>query len=473
MKIKLQELGEGIDEAEVIAVSVKEGDNISADQTLLELETGKAVIEFPSPASGVVKSLLVSEGDKVKVGSVIAELETEEDDKDDAGAEESSDDQVQEDTAGKEPEQEPEEDKTEERERQTDDDSAGREAVEEENGKDESAGKTKSSDKDSRGGGETRKAEKDAGAALSGMTPAKTHIPIAAAPSVRVFAREIGIDIEDVAADTDGRVTIDDVKRYAKKMNKERDVRGATISEPPLPDFSRWGGVDTESMSGVRAAVSAHMTRCWTTIPHVTQHDAADITELDKLRRRFSSRTPEDVKLTLTAILLKIAASALKVFPKFNASIDSRKQEIIYKKYIHIGVAVDTPKGLLVPVIRDVDKKNIIDIATEVSRVATTAREGKLGLEDMKGGSFTLTNLGGIGGSFFTPIINAPEVAILGVGRAHSAPVCGKDELCRPRLMLPLSLSYDHRLIDGADGARFLRWIIEAVEEPLLISLEG
>lgn len=473
MKIKLQELGEGIDEAEVIAVSVKEGDNVSADQTLLELETGKAVIEFPSPASGVVKSLLVSEGDTVKVGSVIVELESEEDDKDAAAAEDSADDQVQQDAAGKEPEQKPEADKTEERERQTDDDSAEREAVDEDNGKDVSAEKVEPSDKDSRGGGETRKAEKDAGTALSGMTPAKTHIPIAAAPSVRVFAREIGIDIEDVAADTDGRVTIDDVKRYAKKMNKERDERGAAISEPPLPDFSRWGGVETESMSGVRTAVSAHMTRCWTTIPHVTQHDSADITELDNLRRRFSSRTPEDVKLTLTAILLKIAAAALKVFPKFNASIDSRKKEIIYKKYIHIGVAVDTPKGLLVPVIRDVDKKNIIDIATEVSRAATIAREGKLGLEDMKGGSFTLTNLGGIGGSFFTPIINAPEVAILGVGRAQAAPVCGKDELCRPRLMLPLSLSYDHRLIDGADGARFLRWIIEAAEEPLLISLEG
>jgi pyruvate dehydrogenase E2 component (dihydrolipoamide acetyltransferase) len=213
----------------------------------------------------------------------------------------------------------------------------------------------------------------------------------------------------------------------------------------------------------------------WAQIPHVTQFDLADITDLEERRKKLADRAEKaGGKLTVTAMLIKIIAAALKVFPKFNASVNSAAGEIIFKKFYHVGVAVDTERGLLVPVIRDADRKNIIQIAAELSRLADKARSGKIGLEDLQGGTFTITNLGGIGGTHFTPIVNYPEVAILGIGRARREPAfADKDGCCKPRLMLPLSLSYDHRLIDGADGARFLRWIVEAIEEPLLIPLEG
>jgi len=228
-------------------------------------------------------------------------------------------------------------------------------------------------------------------------------------------------------------------------------------------------------MSTIRTVTAEHLSRAWATIPHVTQHDKADITELESLRKRFAPRVEAvGSRLTLTAILLKIVAAALKVHPKFNASVDMPGRAVIYKRYVNIGVAVDTPRGLLVPVVREVDRKNIVQIALELTAIAQRAREGKLSPDDLQGGTFTVTNLGAIGGSFFTPIINAPEVAILGVGRSVMEQVwSGSENAFRPRLMLPLSLSYDHRLIDGADGARFLRWIVEAIEEPMLISLEG
>ena len=206
-----------------------------------------------------------------------------------------------------------------------------------------------------------------------------------------------------------------------------------------------------------------HMTHCWTTIPHVTQQDWADITHIDELRKKFAKKAEaEGAKLTVTAILVKVVASALKQFPNFNCSIDTENAEIIYKDFYNIGIAVDTDKGLMVPVIRDADGKNMIELAKDLGAIAQKTREGKIGLEDMQGGTFTISNLGGIGGTFFTPIVNSPEVAILGVGRAVKQD---------GRLMMPLSLSYDHRIIDGADGARFIRWIVDALEEPLLLSL--
>jgi pyruvate dehydrogenase E2 component (dihydrolipoamide acetyltransferase) len=225
-------------------------------------------------------------------------------------------------------------------------------------------------------------------------------------------------------------------------------------------------------MSNVRRKTAEHLSQSWTA-PHVTNHDRADITELEKLRKRYGKKAESaGGKLTMTAIALKIVASALKVFPQFNASIDMESREIVLKKYIHIGVAVDTERGLLVPVIRDVDRKNIIDLSVELTQAAERARARKLGLDDMQGGSFTITNLGGIGGTSFTPIVNWPEVAILGISRGHKSPVWTDGQFV-PRLMLPLSLSYDHRLIDGADAARFLRWLAEAFENPFLLSLEG
>ena len=241
----------------------------------------------------------------------------------------------------------------------------------------------------------------------------------------------------------------------------------------PLPNFSRWGEIERAAMGGVRRATAKHMATAWGTIPHVTNYDKADITELEELRQQYAARVEANGgKLTITAILLKIVAGALKQAPQFCASVDIEREEIIYKKYYHIGVAVDTAQGLLVPVIRDVDQKNIIELSVELNQAAEKARNRKLGLEEMQGGTFSISNLGGIGGTNFAPIINAPEVAILGVSRSQIEPVFIDDQF-QPRLMLPLALSYDHRLIDGADAARFLRQLVEALENPFLLALEG
>jgi pyruvate dehydrogenase E2 component (dihydrolipoamide acetyltransferase) len=231
--------------------------------------------------------------------------------------------------------------------------------------------------------------------------------------------------------------------------------------------------VEQQAMTSVRRATAVHMAQAWSTIPHVTQHASADITALEQLRQRYSARAEAaGGRLTITAIALKVVTAALKLFPQFNASIDMARQEVIYKHYYHIGVAVDTDRGLLVPVIRDVDQKSLIDLAVELNELAEKARDRKTTMAEMQGGTFTVTNLGGIGGSHFTPVINAPEVAILGLARSgiEAVYIDGKFE---PRLMLPLSLSYDHRLIDGADGARFIRWVVEAFEQPFLLTLEG
>ena len=300
--------------------------------------------------------------------------------------------------------------------------------------------------------------------------------PAPAAPSVRRMARELGVDINQVpGSGPAGRISVEDVKNYARSLivnpGVSKIVQPAATS--PLPDFRQWGEVERKAMSSVRRKTAEQMHRAWSTIPHVTQFDKVDITELEQLRKHFSKKAEAaGGKLTVTVIILKVVASALRVFPQFNASLDLVNNEIIFKKYFHIGVAVDTDRGLLVPVIPDVDKKNILDLSVELSQMAEKARNKKVTLEEMQGGTFTITNLGGIGGTSFSPIVNAPEVAILGISRASTEAVFinGKFE---PRLVLPLSLSYDHRLIDGADAVRFLRWVIEALEQPFLLALEG
>ncbi len=241
----------------------------------------------------------------------------------------------------------------------------------------------------------------------------------------------------------------------------------------PLPDFSRWGEVERRDMTGIRRKIAASMSYSWSTIPHVTQYDSADITLLDRLRQRFAGDIQAaGGKLTVTAIAVKVVASALKAFPDFAASLDMERAQVVVKKYCHIGVAVDTDRGLIVPVIRDADKKNILELSVELVRLAEKARTKKITLEELEGAVFTITNLGGIGGTQFAPIIHAPEVAILGLSRARQEAVWVPDAF-EPRLMLPLALSYDHRLIDGAVAARFLRWIVKALEQPFLLPLEG
>ena len=295
---------------------------------------------------------------------------------------------------------------------------------------------------------------------------------------MRRFARELGVDINQVGGSgSHGRVSVDDIKRHARELLQQSPTPAPQVSAsqgfPPLPDFSKWGEVRRERLSGIRRATAEQLTRCWNNVAHVTQFDRADITELEQLRKRYADRaTKQGGKLTMAVMAVKVVASALKVFPKFNASIDMESRETIFKDYVNIGIAVATERGLLVPVLRDVDKKNMVDIAAEVSEIAQKTREGSIRLDELQGGTFTVTNLGSIGGTHFTPIVNWPEVAILGMGRSRIEPGYQNGE-CQERMYLPLSLSYDHRLIDGAEGARFLRWIVDAIEQPLLLSLEG
>jgi pyruvate dehydrogenase E2 component (dihydrolipoamide acetyltransferase) len=421
MEFKLPELGENIKSGTVTKVLVAPGDTVAKDQPVLEMETEKAVVEIPCSVAGKITAVHVKAGDKAAIGQLILTLEGD-----------AASGPVQKSTTTK------------------------------------PAAVTPTPP--------TRAPAAAAPASAPAPTPA--HGPVPAAPSVRQFAREIGIDIAQVpGTGPGGRISVEDVKAFAKALNTGR-AQAAAAGAPAavqLPDFSKWGDVERQPMNAVRAKTAQHMSLAWSQIPHVTQFDWANITELEERRKKLVPKAEKGgAKLTVTAILIKIVAAALKGFPKFNASLDVAKGEIVLKKFIHIGIAVDTERGLLVPVIRNVDRKNIVQIAVELTQLAEKARTGKIALEDLQGGTFTVTNLGGIGGTHFTPIINFPEVAILGIGRARLEPAfTEKDGCCQPRLMLPLSLSYDHRLIDGADGARFLRWIVDATEEPLLIPLEG
>jgi pyruvate dehydrogenase E2 component (dihydrolipoamide acetyltransferase) len=313
--------------------------------------------------------------------------------------------------------------------------------------------------------------------------PHTRAVPPSASPSVRRLAREIGIDIAEVpGTGPNGRVTMEDVKAYSRRVRTDvRPARGpspltACTTPAPSPrvvEASAQGTVEREAMNSVRRRTAENMTGAWTTIPHVTQFDKADVSEFDRLRTQFGPRVEAaGGKLTVTAVLVKVITAALKRFPQFNAVVDMTAQEIVYKRYYNIGVAVDTDRGLLVPVIHDADRKNIIEIAVELQGLAARAREKKNRLEEMQGATFTISNLGGIGGTSFTPIVNPPEVAILGVSRSRVEPVY-VDGAFQPRSLLPLSLSYDHRVIDGADAARFLRWVCEAVEQPFVLLLEG
>jgi pyruvate dehydrogenase E2 component (dihydrolipoamide acetyltransferase) len=292
---------------------------------------------------------------------------------------------------------------------------------------------------------------------------------------VRRTARELGVEISEVqGTGPAGRISIDDVKAHVKRLVTSGAGRGGGAAVA-LPDFTRWGGVERQPMRAVRRKTAEHLSNAWATVPHVTQCDLADITGLEELRKKYTKQVEAaGGNLTVTSIAVKVIAAALRKFPQFNASIDMAADEIILKKYVNIGVAVDTDRGLLVPVIRDADQKNIVQLSVEIAQLSEKARSRKIALEEMQGGCFSISNLGGIGGTYFTPIVNAPEVAILGISRARMEPVYTKETgQFAPRFMLPLSLSYDHRVIDGADGIRFLRWVAEALEQPFLLALQG
>ncbi len=440
-EFKLPSLGENVDTGDVVRVLVKVGDTVKPDQAVLEMETGKATVEIPTPVGGVIKTVHVKEGSKAKVGQVILTLE--------GGAAAPAAAPVPKAAAAPSP---------------------------------VPAMPAPPAAPAPAPVVETPKAEPPARPAVPPPPPAPVAAPVPissgasapASPSTRQFAREIGVDINQVpGSGPGGRISVDDVKSFSRAQSAGLTRGPARAAQPPLPDFTRFGNVERQALNNIRVATAEQMSVCWNTIPHVTLHDKADITELEKLRNA-SKRKAEaaGAKLTMTAFLVKIAASALKVHPKFNASLDLPKGEIVLKNFFNIGVAVDTERGLVVPVLRDVDRRNVIQVAVELQRLADRAKARKLSPDDMTGGCFTITNLGSIGTGFFTPIVNLPEVAILGVGRAVSEPVL-VDGFFQPRLMLPLSLSFDHRIIDGADGARFLRWIIEAIQNPVLLSLEG
>lgn len=412
IEVKVPDIGQD-SAVDVIDVLVKEGDTVAVDDALITLESDKASMDVPSPYGGVVQSIAVKVGDQVKEGSVILSLSTE-----DAVA------------------------------------------------ASETASKTEEAKKT------TSTAPEPAAPAPISSTAAQEKETIAdelhASPAVRRLARELDLNLRQInATGPKGRITKEDVKNYVYARMQGGGGGGAGLTIAPLPtiDFSQFGDISTEPLSKIKKLSGANLHRNWVSIPHVTQFDEADITSLEAFRQeRKSEVEKQGFKLTPLVFIMKAVAATLKKMPIFNSSLSADGTSLILKHYIHLGVAVDTPNGLVVPVVRDVDKKSVLDLAAELAGISERARNKALKTPEMQGSSFSISSLGGIGGTAFTPIINAPDVAILGVSKASQKPVYHEGTFV-PRLMLPLSLSYDHRVIDGADGARFCKQLVEYLED--------
>ncbi len=460
----LPELGENIESADVVDVLVSVGDTIAVDDPVIEIETDKSSFEVPSTVNGVVKELRVKAGESAAVGQVILIVE-------EVGAATGQEASPPSDEAAtqvsEQPTAEPSEKETDSKQKEERAEVAVADAPSEARAQvDLNSLKSPATDPPSSNGTSSGPRE---------MVPA--------APSTRRLAREIGVDIHQVkGTGPAGRISIEDVKNHAKKLLAGGGLgrtgaptgalsSGHGIPHVVLPDFTKFGEVNREKMSNVRRATAQQMHLNASNIPQVTQFDKADITDLESLRKKLN-KSNDGAKITVTAILLKVLASALKKFPQFNASVDMENEEIVYKNYFNVGVAVDTDRGLLVPVVRDVHRKNVKELAHDLNELAEKARSRKIRPEDFQGSCMTISNLGGIGGIGFTPIVNSPEVAILGVSRASMEPVY-QDDTFYARLMMPICVSYDHRLIDGADAARFLRWVCEALENPAILAFEG
>jgi pyruvate dehydrogenase E2 component (dihydrolipoamide acetyltransferase) len=449
---------------------VSPGDVIKAEQSVIELETDKATIEVPSSVGGKVIEVKVKAGDKVKVGQVVLTLEAAA-----AGEEKPA-------AKAEAPPVAPKPDAASPKPAAKTDEVAPKPTA-----KADVTAEVASPKRDAGDHGKvvditsarpsTPRMEPGRPAAAAASTSLELAPSVAAAPSVRRFARELGVEIGDVpGTGPGGRIGQDDVKDHVKAVLSAgpSTPSGAGPSttlgagaRATLPDFTKWGEIDAKPMSNIRRKTAEHLSQAWAAIPHVTQHDKADITALEAFRKSYAARADKAVpKLTVTAFLVKIVVLAIDRFPQFASSADMANERIIYKRYRHIGVATDTPNGLLVPVVRDADRKTVVDIAAELSVLSQKARDKKISLDEMAGGVFSISNLGGIGGTAFTPIVNLPEVAILGVSRGVIEPVWRGGQFV-PREMLPLSLSYDHRVIDGADAVRFLRVIVEMLEQPL------
>ncbi|MBY6104115.1 dihydrolipoyllysine-residue acetyltransferase [Marinobacter nauticus] len=403
---------DGFEDVPVIEINVAEGDTVGEEDPLVTVESDKATMEIPSPYAGKIGKILVKEGDKLSEGSDLLEM-TIEDDGDDEGESEDSGDSARADSQESKPEKS--------------------------QGKQESEPQPQGST----------------------YEPPSPGTKVHAGPAVRKLARELGADLTRVkGSGPKGRIVKDDVHAYVKSQLQQAQqgsgvATGSGIPGVKLPDFSQFGEIEREGMSRMMAATATNMQRSWLNVPHVTQFDDADITEMEAFRKgQKAAGEKRGVKMTPLPFLLKACAAALAELPQFNVSLDMERKEVVRKKYIHIGIAVDTPHGLMVPVIRDVDQKGLWELAAESAELAQKARDKQLKPAEMQGACFTITSLGGIGGTAFTPIVNTPEVAILGVSKASMKPVWDGKEF-QPRLMLPLSLSYDHRAVNGADAARF------------------
>ena len=404
----------------VIEVLVKPGDKVKAEESLITLESDKATMEVPSPSDGIIKDMRISVGDNVSEGTVILSIETLEN-------EENSQNQPE--------------------------------------AKDEKAANPPSVVQDVAPKTSQKIAHESTPTEPVVQNDIDTSPPgsIHASPGVRRLARELGVNLKDVnGSGPKNRIMKEDVQSFVKaSMQRGGHANtggslGLNVPNLPVIDFSKFGPIETKALTRIKKISGPALHRNWVSIPHITQHDEADITELDIFRKSLAKEADKaQIKVTPLALIMKATVAALKKFPDFNSSLTLDGASLVMKKYFHIGVAVDTPSGLVVPVIRDIDQKGVFEIAQELGQVSTKARDGKLSPGDMSGGTFSISSLGGIGGGYFTPIINAPEVAILGVGRATIKPVWDGTEFT-PRLMLPLSLSYDHRVIDGAEGARFI-----------------
>ncbi|MDX1689259.1 MAG: dihydrolipoamide acetyltransferase family protein [Candidatus Promineifilaceae bacterium] len=441
---ELPDLGEGIHEAEIREVLVSVGDEVEEGETILVVETDKAAVDVPSPFTGSVQEIAVEPGDLVNVGDRLLVFGN--------GEPEEEAEQAPEEEAVQAPaEQVPEE-----------------EAVQ--------TPEEKVPDEEREG-------------------------PVPASPATRRLARELNVELGEVpGSGPGGRVTSEDVRTYAEEGAPEAPAREAEEEEvaeapeaevpeaeaeapkvempaaetPSLPDFSRWGEVERQPLRSVRRTIARRMAQSWSQVPHVNHEDVADVTELERLRREYKEEIEAD-SLSLTVFVMKAAVSALKAHPRFNASLDVEADEIIVKHYYHLGMAVDTERGLIVPVIRDVDRKSISELSTELQEVVQRVRADEASLQEMQGGTFTITNVGLIGGRHFAPIINFPQVAILGMARAAWRPAVIEEEGQRtvtPRYHLPLILAFDHRVVDGADAARFMRRVVETLEDPNRLMLE-
>jgi pyruvate dehydrogenase E2 component (dihydrolipoamide acetyltransferase) len=416
-EVAIPDIG-GASGVDVIEILVKKGDRIEIDTPLVTLESDKASMEIPSSAVGVVDSIRLKVGDKVSQGDVILMLQTEAT----AKPVEKSDPVIE----------------SKPIESQLD------------------------SPQESNVVAVLQVSQEPVLTKVMELMPSSTDA-VFAGPGVRRFARELGIQLEDVAGTgPKSRITKDDLQRYVKnRLSQPTTAGSAVVPAQPKIDFSQFGAVEVQPLNKIKRLTGTNLHRSWVTVPHVTQFDEADITELEAFRTKEVEGNPSaDYKLTVLAFVCKVVTKALAAFPQFNASLDPQGENLIYKKYTNIGIAVDTPNGLVVPVIKSINALSVIDIAKEMARLSAKARDKALMPGDMSGGCFTISSLGGIGGTAFTPIVNNPEVAILGLSRSSIKPVYQSGEF-KPRLMLPLSLSYDHRVIDGAEAARFCRYLTE------------